>query len=168
MDNFKHRKRCTLHNQCRGPNLDLHPEMAYSIIKLLTCLCLHIELLHQTIILVAFYTLVLPTLEYGCAVWGPFSNQNIKISQKVQNKAYRFIFKIKEQPSFKELRRGTDIQKIVFKILYLIRNRSVILCSDQARNINRKELSTDQIRNHFNVFYQIAATFILFLAASVS
>ena len=88
--------------------------MAYSIVKLLTCLCLHIELLHQTIILVAFYTLVLPTLEYGCAVWGPFSNQNIKISKKVQNKAYRFIFKIKEQPSFKELRRGTDIQKNCF------------------------------------------------------
>ena len=48
--------------------------------------------------LVAFYTLVHFILEYGCPIFlKSFLNKDIKILQKVQNKALRFISKIKGQ-----------------------------------------------------------------------
>ena len=59
--------------------------------------------------LIAFNTLVRPVLEYECPVWDPFLKKDIKILQKVQNEALRFIFSIKGPISFSQLRHDTII-----------------------------------------------------------
>jgi len=59
--------------------------------------------------LVAYNTLVKPILEYGCQVWDPYLKKDIKKLEKIQNKALRFVFKIKHQISFSKLRKDTGI-----------------------------------------------------------
>lgn len=59
--------------------------------------------------MIAFNTLVRPILEYGCPVWDPYFKKDIGSLQRVQNEALRFIFNIKGQISFTQLRSDTDI-----------------------------------------------------------
>lgn len=40
----------------------------------------------------AFKWLVFPTIDYASAVWEPFTTRNISISEKLRNKAVRFIY----------------------------------------------------------------------------
>ena len=42
----------------------------------------------------AYFTLVRPILEYGCAAWDPYLSQNIETLEKIQNKALWFIFRL--------------------------------------------------------------------------
>ena len=53
-----------------------------------------------------------PILEYGCIVWDPFSKKNIKRFEKLQNTALRFIFKLKGQVSFTEIKENTGIESL--------------------------------------------------------
>lgn len=53
-----------------------------------------------------------PTLEYAAQVWDPHQKNQIKQIEKVQNKALRFIFKIKGQISFTNLRDKTGLHSL--------------------------------------------------------
>ena len=61
---------------------------------------------------IAYFSLVRPILEHGCIVWDPFSNKNIKRFEKIQNTALRFIFKLKGQVSFTQIRENTGIESL--------------------------------------------------------
>ena len=61
---------------------------------------------------IAYFSLVRPLLEYGCTVWDPFLKKDIKRFEKVQNAALRFIFKIKGQVSFTELRENIGMDSL--------------------------------------------------------
>ena len=58
------------------------------------------------------FSLVSPLLEYGCTVWDPFMKKDIKRFEKIQNTAVRFIFKLKGQVSFTEIRANTGIESL--------------------------------------------------------
>ena len=55
----------------------------------------------------AYNTIVMPILEYGCPVWDPCLAKDIKKLEKVQNKAMRFIFRLRGQVSFSKVRSDT-------------------------------------------------------------
>ena len=61
---------------------------------------------------VAYVTLVRPVLEYGCEVWDPHQTKDIKKLKKMQNKALRFIFRIKGKVFFTKLRNDTCISSL--------------------------------------------------------
>lgn len=61
---------------------------------------------------IAYFSLVSPLLEYGCTVWDPFMKKDIKRFEKIQNTAVRFIFKLKGQVSFTEIRANTGIESL--------------------------------------------------------
>ena len=56
----------------------------------------------------AYNTIVRPILEYGCPVWDPCLTKDIKKLEKVQNRAMRFIFRLRGQVSFSKVRSDTD------------------------------------------------------------
>ena len=45
-------------------------------------------------------------------MWDPFSKKNIKRFEKLQNTALRFIFKLKGQVSFTEIKENTGIESL--------------------------------------------------------
>ena len=57
----------------------------------------------------AYYALIRQILEYGCSAWDPYLVKDIKQIEKVQNKALRFIFRLRGQVSFTEIRQNTNI-----------------------------------------------------------
>jgi hypothetical protein len=61
---------------------------------------------------VAYNTIVRPVLEYGCQVWDPYLKKDIGKLEKCQNKALRFIFRIKDQVSFTSIRQGANISSL--------------------------------------------------------
>ena len=61
---------------------------------------------------IAYYTIVRPTLEYACQIWDPHQKDKIHQLEKVQNRALKFIFNIKEQISFTKLRENTNIKSL--------------------------------------------------------
>jgi len=50
--------------------------------------------------------------EYGCQVWDPVLKKDIKIIEKVQNKALHFIFSIRSQVSYRNLQEATGIKSM--------------------------------------------------------
>ena len=61
---------------------------------------------------VAYFSIVRPVLEYACQVWDPYQKNQVKQLEKVQNQALRFLFGIRGQVSFSELRKETDIKSL--------------------------------------------------------
>lgn len=61
---------------------------------------------------VAFLSLVRPVLEFGCLVWDPYLKRDIKRMEKVQNSALRFIYRIRGQISFTELRNSICLDSL--------------------------------------------------------
>lgn len=61
---------------------------------------------------IAYETLMRPVLEYGSQVWDPFMKKDIGRIEKIQNRALRFIFKLKGPVSFKKLREDADISSL--------------------------------------------------------
>jgi hypothetical protein len=61
---------------------------------------------------VAYNTLVRPVLEYGCQVWDPYLKKDIKRLEQVQNKALRFIFRIKGRVSFTQIRKDANVDSL--------------------------------------------------------
>lgn len=62
--------------------------------------------------LVAYTTLIRPILEYGCEVWDPYTKKHIQMLEKTQNRALRFVFRLKGQTSFSKLRQDTSIPSL--------------------------------------------------------
>jgi hypothetical protein len=61
---------------------------------------------------VAYDTIVRPVVEYGCQAWDPYLKKDIKKLERIQNRALRFIFKIKGKVSFAKLRSDTSIPSL--------------------------------------------------------
>ena len=62
---------------------------------------------------IAYFSLVQTTLEYAFQMWDPFTKKNkVKQLEKLQNTALRFIFNIKSQISFSEVRREVGIESL--------------------------------------------------------
>ena len=57
----------------------------------------------------AYYTLIRPILEYGCPVWDPYLKKEIKQLETIQNRAVRFIFRIRGQTSFTKIKANANI-----------------------------------------------------------
>ena len=61
---------------------------------------------------IAYFSLVRSILEYGCIVWNPFfSKKSITRFEKIQNAALQFIFKLKGQVCFTEIRENPARQQ---------------------------------------------------------
>jgi len=59
---------------------------------------------------VAYETLVWPVLEYGCQVWDPHMKKDIEDKlENLQNRALRFIYRLREQVSFNKLSQDLNI-----------------------------------------------------------
>ena len=82
---------------------------------------------------VAYETLIRPGLEYGCQVWDPYLKSDINKLEKLQNRALRFIFRLRGQVSFTKLREGTGIlslkerrKELRKKLFYKVKSTGVI------------------------------------------
>lgn len=60
----------------------------------------------------AYHTLIRPILEYGCPAWDPYLEKDIKQLEKLQNKAIRFVFRLRGQISFTEIKRKANITSL--------------------------------------------------------
>lgn len=60
----------------------------------------------------AYNALVRPILEYGCSAWDPYLAKDIRQLEKVQNRAIRFIFRLKGHVSISQIREDTNIKSL--------------------------------------------------------
>ena len=60
----------------------------------------------------AYFTPVRSILEYGCAAWDPYLSRDIKTLEQIQNRALRFIFRLRGRVSFTDLRNKTNIESL--------------------------------------------------------
>ena len=56
---------------------------------------------------ITYFSIVRPIMEYASQIWDPYLKKQVKQLEKVQNQALRFIFNIKGQVSFTQLRTDT-------------------------------------------------------------
>ena len=118
----------------------------------------------------AYNTLVRPILEFGCQVWDPYLRKDVKQLEKVQNRALRFIFKLKGRVSFSQIRQDTSIISLKDRRKKLRHNLFVNLIEsgvvdDKHSNSPEKVYNTRQQKKLYSSSIRTKAYFQLLLAS---
>lgn len=102
--------------------------------------------------LLAYKTFIRPVLEYGAAVWDPFTESNIKKLEMVQRKSVRFVFNCyswRTSPSLLLIK--ADLEKLQerrrmerLKLFYLIFHNKIGI----NKTVHIRQISEYAVRSH--------------------